>query len=90
MRLFEIIREKDNEGLSGVGRVAKGCEFDDGRCIFMWWNDVQSIVIHKNMDDLRRVHCKNSRILYNSPDDTRPNTKIVCNSPDGTKYTIFG
>lgn len=57
MRRFELHREHDVSGVSGVGVVAEGVEFSDGHAAVRWvtgehrstvaWDDVESVeVIH--------------------------------------------
>lgn len=36
MRLFQLVREDDESGVSGTGVVAQGVEFDNGRVSMTW------------------------------------------------------
>eukprot|EP01033_Poteriospumella_lacustris_P010243 gene10243-gene11040 len=57
MRLFYLYR---NEQI-----VAQGVEFDDKQICMKWLGDVKSIVIHKNIKELKKISVQgNSNILF--------------------------
>jgi len=67
MRLFVLVRERDETGFSGTGMVAEGVEFGDGRVVMRWvTNGVHSMVLHASIDELLKVHGHNgaSRIEW--------------------------
>lgn len=39
MRTFELFREEDETGISGVGKVLEGIVFSDGTCVTRWVSD---------------------------------------------------
>ena len=46
MKRFFLERNQDASGVSGTGRVAEGCQFDNGWCALVW------IVSEKEDDDV--------------------------------------
>ena len=57
MRHFVLVRTQDVSGVSGTGVVAEGVVFDDGRVVMRWLtNGVHAIVIHKNVENLLKIH----------------------------------
>lgn len=57
MRRFALQRIEDVTGVSGVGFVAQGVEFDDGSCALRWLTATRSTAVYASMDDLRAIHC---------------------------------
>ena len=58
MRTF-YLREYD-EDLDDSVVVAEGVEFTDRRCVMTWLTGNQSMVIHKNIFELIKVHTSGS------------------------------
>lgn len=57
MKLFYLYR---NEKI-----VAQGIEFDDKQISMKWLGDVKSIVIHKNIKELKKISVQgNSTIVF--------------------------
>lgn len=61
MKLFVIKRIEDNTGLSGTGIVADGVEFDDGQVVLKWRGEISTIVIHKNLENVKKLSCSHSK-----------------------------
>lgn len=57
MKLFYLDRSNDVAGVSGVGRVAEGVQFEDGQCILRWYN-TGSVTLFHTLADLEKVHCQ--------------------------------
>ncbi len=55
IKRFNLIREGDI--------VVDGVIFPNGKCVMIWRGDVNSIVIHENIDDVIKVHCKWGTII---------------------------
>ncbi len=56
IKRFNLIREGDI--------VVDGVIFPNhGKCVMIWRGDVNSIVIHENIDDIIKVHCKWGTII---------------------------
>ena len=61
-RLFLLVRDEDETGVSGEGVVAKGIEFPGGLCLMQWIvPPAQSIVVHQTMEKLERIHGHNGK-----------------------------
>ncbi|NJK45581.1 MAG: hypothetical protein HC933_16070 [Pleurocapsa sp. SU_196_0] len=56
MRRFYLEREHDVSGVSGLGRVAEGVLFSDGRVSMRWMSKRSGIVIHKSLEDVVAIH----------------------------------
>lgn len=60
MRRFHFIREKDASGVSGVGKVAEGCLFQDtGQVVVHWLGEHSCINIYQSIDDVIFIHGHN-------------------------------
>jgi hypothetical protein len=63
MRRFTLRRREDETGISGVGDVAQGVEFDDGVVALRWpsaWPT--SVVFHeRGIESVRAVHGHNGK-----------------------------
>jgi hypothetical protein len=46
----------DISGVSGIGVVAQGVEFDDGVAVMRWMTDRRSTVIFKSLEELKEIH----------------------------------
>ena len=66
MKTFTVVREIDISGLSGIGKVAEGVEFTNGKCIVCWCTEVSSMVIHENIESVNKIMCSHSKstIIY--------------------------
>ena len=56
MRRFYLVRDVDESGVSGVGRVAEGVEFDTGDCVLCWLTATSSIGVYKNIKAVKATH----------------------------------
>jgi hypothetical protein len=45
VRLFTLDRKEDVSGTSGIGIVAEGIEFSNGKCALAWLTKFQSVAI---------------------------------------------
>ncbi len=59
MRRFELWRSVDVSGVSGVGMIAHGVEFENGQCVMYWRTATSSIAIYKNAEELITIHGHN-------------------------------
>ena len=53
---FKLIRDVDASGISGIGHVADGVVFWNGKCVLCWRTADSSIAIYDNIDVLKRIH----------------------------------
>jgi hypothetical protein len=66
LRVFQLLRDEDPSGVSGVGRVAVGVVFPSGKVVLEWLGSHNSFGIY---DDLKRVehihgHGGKTRIVF--------------------------
>lgn len=66
MRAFELYRDVDATGISGVGVVAEGVEFTDGTCAMRWLTERRSTCVYDTAVDLVLIHGHNgaTRIVW--------------------------
>jgi hypothetical protein len=56
MRRFQLVRDRDVSGVSGVGVVAEGVEFTDGACVVRWHGEHRSTVVWGSVADALAIH----------------------------------
>lgn len=56
MRTFKLVRDVDVSGVSGIGEVAEGVEFDDGQVVICWLSKYHAIGVFDNVHCLEQVH----------------------------------
>ncbi len=56
IRVFHIVRDEDESGVSGTGLVAEACEFSDGTVIVRWRGDQPSTNIYNNFKQVENIH----------------------------------
>lgn len=57
MMLFSLVRDEDETGISGTGKVAEGIEFTDGRVALRWCvGHSRSTTIWDSIDDVNAIH----------------------------------
>lgn len=55
-RRFELHRDVDHTGVSGVGVVAEGIQFADGTCVIRWKGPTASTVVWGDVTHVERIH----------------------------------
>jgi hypothetical protein len=56
VRIFQLVRDVDETGISGVGIVAHGVEFDDGTAVMRWATGTASTAIYDSIADVEAIH----------------------------------
>lgn len=56
MRLFNLVRTDDVSGVSGVGIIAQGVVFDNGKAVLNWLTEFESQAIYPSIDELIKIH----------------------------------
>lgn len=56
MRRFHFHRDINHTGVSGVGCVAQGIEFDDGRVVLVWMRPPHGMSTFASIEDMLSVH----------------------------------
>lgn len=60
-RRFVLNRTEDETGISGVGLVAQGIEFEDGVCVIRWMTEHRSTAMYPSIDTLIHLHGHNGK-----------------------------
>ena len=55
-RRFALVRDADISGVSGVGVVAFGVEFPDGRCATRWNAALAQTTVWDTIDHIKAIH----------------------------------
>jgi hypothetical protein len=66
MRTFELHRDIDETGISGIGIIAEGVEFTDGTCALRWLTANKSSGSYDSIESVRAIHGHGgkTRIVY--------------------------
>ena len=56
LRVFQLLRDEDISGISGVGRVAVGVVFPSGRVVVEWLGLDTTFGIYDRLDHVERIH----------------------------------
>lgn len=58
MKIFEMIREGDESGVSGIGKVLEGVIFGNGRTVIQWCvkDKPNSCAIYNTFEDFKLIH----------------------------------
>lgn len=56
MRLFVFNRIEDKSGISGIGIVAEGVQFSNGKCVITWLTEHTSTAIYDCIEDIEAIH----------------------------------
>ena len=66
MKRFYLQRIVDASGISGVGKIAEGCQFDTDWCALVWLTEKTSMSYYPNIDVLESIHGHNgmTRIVW--------------------------
>lgn len=61
MRRFTLVRNEDATGTSGVGVVAEGVEFSNGRVSLHWLSQLDVISVYDNVLVVEKLHGHDGR-----------------------------
>lgn len=56
MQNFYLFRKEDNTGVSGIGFVAEGTVFKNGKIVMAWRTEHTSVCLYDSMDTLLKIH----------------------------------
>jgi hypothetical protein len=56
LRIFQLLRDEDISGVSGVGRVAVGVVFPSGKAVLEWLGENNTFEIFDKLDHVKRIH----------------------------------
>lgn len=84
MRRFRLIRKEDPSGISGIGPVAEGVQFSNGKCALSWTTKYTSIALYDDIDTLRAIHGHNGATVVEWIDTpSMDNPTFTIQGPDG-------
>jgi hypothetical protein len=65
-RRFTLRRDIDHSGVSGIGIVAEGVVWTDGRICLRWHGEASSINIMKSLEHMIQIHGHNgsTRVVW--------------------------
>jgi len=63
MRRFKLVRAEDMSGISGIGEVAEGVEFENGQVALHWLTQYDSVGIYSNIHNVEKVHGHEGRTV---------------------------
>lgn len=61
MRRFYLLRKEDPNGMSNVGRVADGIEFENGQVALTWKKEFPSVTVFPSVSVVERLHSHNGK-----------------------------
>jgi hypothetical protein len=78
MRRFKVKRIEDESGVSGIGFVAEGVEFDDGTVAMRWLSNKASITFFLNIKHLKDLHGHGgkTKLVWIDPDPTEGSEEV--------------
>jgi hypothetical protein len=70
MRIFQLLRDEDKSGVSGVGLVAVGVVFPSGKVVLEWLGPHSTFGIYNNLTDVEHIHGHGgkSRVVFITQD----------------------
>ena len=68
-RVFWLVRDEDETGVSGTGVVAQGIEFKNGKVAMSWLTEVTSVAVYDSRKEVEAIHGHNgkTRIVWSRP-----------------------
>jgi len=56
VRRFQLNRMEDVSGVSGIGTVAEGVQFEDGKVVISWFGKHHSVEVWSTIEDAEKIH----------------------------------
>ena len=63
MRNFWLERIEDESGVSGIGKVAEGVQFSNGKCVLVWLTQFKSVAVYDSIEELENIHGHNGKTV---------------------------
>lgn len=76
MRRFYLKRNVDVSGVSGVGAVLEGCQFDDLRVVVTWLSEKHVIAMYDDIETIIAIHGHNGSSEIVWIDDESSNIRV--------------
>jgi hypothetical protein len=77
MKRFYLKRLQDASGVSGLGNVAEGCQFDTGWCALVWLTEKSSMCYYPDIQTLENIHGHGGMTKLIWVDDESSNVTIA-------------
>jgi len=79
LQRIQLYREKYHSGISGVGLIAEGVVFTDGRVVIRWIGEFSSINLHDSVASLERIHGHNggTQVVYLDQEKPDPTDRLM-------------
>lgn len=61
IRVFQLHREQDESGVSGVGIVAEGVEFTSGMIALTWYSPHRAVNVYESIKTVEELHGHNGK-----------------------------
>jgi hypothetical protein len=68
-RLFHLFRDNDESGVSGLGRVAEGVLFANGKVVLSWNTKHTSVAVYDSMEQVTAIHSHGGKTRVVFDDD---------------------
>ena len=77
IRRFHFERNKDASGISGIGKVAEGVIFSNGKVALEWFGNHSSTNLYDSLDDVVYIHghAGMTDIIFDDPEEVIENQK---------------
>jgi hypothetical protein len=68
LQVFQLLRDEDPSGVSGVGRVAVGVVFPSGKVVLEWLGSYSTFGIYDDLQQIEHIHGHGgkTRIVFTS------------------------
>ena len=76
MKRFYLQRNEDASGVSGLGNVAEGCQFDTGWCALTWLTGKSAMSWYPDIETIVAIHGHEGRTKVMWVDDESSNVII--------------
>ncbi len=64
MKTFKMQRIEDVSGVSGIGIVAEGVIFTNGKCVITWFGNISSVVVYDSFEECEQIHGHEGRTKF--------------------------
>jgi hypothetical protein len=61
---FKLLRTQDVSGVSGIGVVAEGVIFTNGKCAVTWYGKIASVTVYNTFKDCEQIHGHEGRTKF--------------------------
>ena len=72
IRVFHLIRDEDESGVSGTGTVGEAIEYSDGTCVLRWLSNKASTNIYNNFKQMEEIHGHGGKTHFDLVYDETP------------------